>query len=66
MAEPYQQWFARWSEEMASGAGSGRVPGPEQATGMGVGGPRPGFKSHPRSKQRGRVPPFSAGQVKKL
>jgi hypothetical protein len=59
-----QAWYQKWSADMASNAGS-RVPGPEQAVGTGIGGPKPGFRSFPKSKGGGRVPPYSQAQVRK-
>jgi hypothetical protein len=54
---------------MASGAGSDRVPGPEEATVSSAGGPgggKPGFKRFPRNKQRSRVPDVSKAFARKL
>jgi len=63
----YQQWFQKWSADMASDAGSGRVPGPTEATvTSGPGGGKPGFKRAPRNRSRSRVPGYGSGQVRKL
>ena len=65
MAEDHATWFARWSQEMASGApapGGGWVDvGPVEALTS-----KPGHQTPTRNKQRSRVPPYSAGQQKKL
>jgi hypothetical protein len=54
---------------MASGAGSGRVPGPEEATMGTAGGPsggKPGNKRFPPNKKGGRIPPISQAGARKL
>jgi hypothetical protein len=67
MNESYAEWFARWSREMASGEGSGRVPPLEEATvTSSPSAGKPGNKRFPRNRSRSRVPPYSSGQVRKL
>jgi hypothetical protein len=66
MQDPaHAAWFEKWAADMASGAGGGRVPGPEQATGTQVGGPKAGVKSFPKPKGGGRVPPVSEAFARK-
>jgi hypothetical protein len=58
----YQQWFQRWSAQMASNAATSKIPlGPIQtlASKPGRAAPKPGPAGP-------KVPPFGQGQAKKL
>jgi hypothetical protein len=68
VVEDYASWFDRWSKEMATDGGSGKVPPPTEATftSGGAWGGKPGFKRFGRNRARSRVPGYGAAQTRKL
>jgi len=67
MQESYREWFARWSKEMASESGSGKVPPSTEATYGTAGGPSGGKAGFRRAgRQRARIPDYRSRQVRKL